>query len=799
MKICTMVISIFRRIAIILAFVLAVNTSYTQHAWHWQNPLPQGNHLNDIQAVTSNAGFAAGQQGSFLKTVSAGKDWQLLEFRRLMSINKIHFVTENAGWVTGAQGELVYLYQTSNGGMTWTGQMESEAQYISACFLDENVGWVAIDSTVYQTVDGGTNWDPLSLISPVSYMYFHDASTGWAVGDSWVYRTTDGGNSWQYTTLEVYGDWFSLHKVKFVNANIGWVIGSSSAPNHYSGHLLKTTDGGRTWDQQLEVGMDFIDYRSFTDIEFQDDILGWAISPGQVYRTTNGGTHWEQVAKARYLTQVSAIDDSVLWGAGYYGTLYTSSDSGSTWEEQFAGTIGPLKDLIIVNENIGFAGGGKTLLKTVNGGEVWEKIDVVEFWQSNCGILSVWFTDSLKGWIGCTLGGGRGGLSMTTDGGYTWTNQLDNVRRIFDIYFVNDIEGWAVSGTEIYHTQDGGNSWTLQLDQEYIGELESIFFATPDSGWAGGYLGLIKTTDGGYNWIPVYLNGVGLFVKHIHFINSLEGWVVGYTGNYSYIFKTIDGGMSWESQTHPKKPYAWAQSVYFTDSDHGWVVGTGFGGMILYTSNGGELWERVAFPADLDLYRVEFASRNHGWIIGDGGSILHTPIDITPVKGDVSGDATINVMDVMEVINHIIGLQILEGEAFNRADCNADGQINVLDVVGIVNMILGIFDDLYGTWVRTGYDENITILRKSEELDDNEYGFIIYPDGKFIERKNAGWCATPPITYANFEGGWKRMSQNLLDITVGYWGGITSYQMEIVSLTPGELKILYHYSDQDGH
>ncbi len=105
------------------------------------------------------------------------------------------------------------------------------------------------------------------------------------------------------------------------------------------------------------------------------------------------------------------------------------------------------------------------------------------------------------------------------------------------------------------------------------------------------------------------------------------------------------------------------------------------------------------------------------------------------------------------------------------------------------------FNDLYGTWVWAGYEERTTILKKSSELNDNQYGLIIRPGGKLIERKNAGFCGTPPITYANYEGEWKALSKNLLEIIVGYWGGTTSYQMEIVSLSSDELKIVYHHDD----
>jgi hypothetical protein len=59
-------------------------------------------------------------------------------------------------------------------------------------------------------------------------------------------------------------------------------------------------------------------------------------------------------------------------------------------------------------------------------------------------------------------------------------------------------------------------------------------------------------------------------------------------------------------------------------------------------------------------------------------------------KGDVNIDGTVNVLDLMAVINHILGKNVLEKDAFYRADCNGDESITVLDAVGIVNVILNV-------------------------------------------------------------------------------------------------------------
>ena len=65
-------------------------------------------------------------------------------------------------------------------------------------------------------------------------------------------------------------------------------------------------------------------------------------------------------------------------------------------------------------------------------------------------------------------------------------------------------------------------------------------------------------------------------------------------------------------------------------------------------------------------------------------------------RGDVNGDRAINILDVLAVVNHILGILPLTGDALDRADCNGDGVVNILDVVGIVNVILGILPECPG-------------------------------------------------------------------------------------------------------
>lgn|GEM_PF-5629135 len=70
-----------------------------------------------------------------------------------------------------------------------------------------------------------------------------------------------------------------------------------------------------------------------------------------------------------------------------------------------------------------------------------------------------------------------------------------------------------------------------------------------------------------------------------------------------------------------------------------------------------------------------------GVCFGDGWSC-------SPV-GDVNKDYSVDISDIIIIINYILGENTLEGYALINADWNVNGEVNLVDIVNIINIILG--------------------------------------------------------------------------------------------------------------
>jgi len=125
-----------------------------------------------------------------------------------------------------------------------------------------------------------------------------------------------------------------------------------------------------------------------------------------------------------------------------------------------------------------------------------------------------------------------------------------------------------------------------------------------------------------------------------------------------------------------------------------------------------------AFNEIGDLMGADFMNRVYiGTAIVDDSDIPEygtAPSSCYADAGDVTDDGVINVMDIISLVNHILGSAPLDDTC--AADYNADGIVNVMDIIGIVNAILGT--------QRANDASQVDLSINDNQLEMNADGFV---------------------------------------------------------------------------
>jgi photosystem II stability/assembly factor-like uncharacterized protein len=107
------------------------------------------------------------------------------------------------------------------------------------------------------TSQGNTPSAPLSASStvvskplvPLTALRMLDSSNGWALSSRSILQTTDGGIHWDDVT-PVNAGLNPLARGQFMNRQYAWIaIGPANQQEGSGITILRTTDGGRSWQQ----------------------------------------------------------------------------------------------------------------------------------------------------------------------------------------------------------------------------------------------------------------------------------------------------------------------------------------------------------------------------------------------------------------------------------------------------------------------------------------------------------------------------------------------------------------------
>jgi hypothetical protein len=77
--------------------------------------------------------------------------------------------------------------------------------------------------------------------------------------------------------------------------------------------------------------------------------------------------------------------------------------------------------------------------------------------------------------------------------------------------------------------------------------------------------------------------------------------------------------------------------------------------------------------------------------VGDGLSTSYGDCVIYAggISGDINGDNVVNILDIVQMVNIILGTMNPTPAQEATADLNGDDTVNILDIVLVVNIILG--------------------------------------------------------------------------------------------------------------
>jgi photosystem II stability/assembly factor-like uncharacterized protein len=245
-------------------------------------------------------------------------------------------------------------------------------------------------------------------------------------------------------------------------------------------------------------------------------------------------------------------------------------------------------------------------------------------------------------WFGAT----GGGLWKTTDGGTTWNPTTDqkiassSVGAVEvcptdpDVVYIGmgevQLRGDIITGDGVYKTTDGGQTWThldalIDDGQSAIGRLrvdptdcDRVFAAVLGHPFGPNEnRGLFRSTDGGTMWKKVlYQNALAGAVDlsidpndpdtiYAGFWHAYrKPWLLNSGGEGSGVFKSTDGGDTWEDLTDnpgmPKAPIGnVGVSVSGADSNRVYAIVEAADGGVFASDDAGATWRRVSEDRNL--------------------------------------------------------------------------------------------------------------------------------------------------------------------------------------------------------
>ena len=209
-------------------------------------------------------------------------------------------------------------------------------------------------------------------------------------------------------------------------------------------------------------------------------------SMGRILRTTDGGSTWN-VLGGTLLNSINSISFPPTGDIGYCcgnnAWVGTVNSSGITSTQQLA--VSDFYSITFPVENEGWLCGGAGIFFHYTGGS-WNSVSL-----ASGSLSSVYFApNTTEGWV---VGDG-GLLAPCSDGisfGYQ-TNPDPLLLTLNDVFSLDGQHAWIVGdGGRILHTTNGGSEWVMEAEGMTTESFQAVFFTSPTNGYAVGTNGTL--------------------------------------------------------------------------------------------------------------------------------------------------------------------------------------------------------------------------------------------------------------------------------------------------------------------
>jgi RHS repeat-associated protein len=512
----------------------------------------------DLKAVylySSTSGYAAGVNGTLLKTTDGGINWIHVATNTIVNFNKLYFKDVTYGIALADDG---YLYATSNAGNNWK-QVSTIGVYKDFSMYDKTngKGYAVGNSGLMAVIDFAgysTNKLVKKLINPI--ILSDDFGAVAAVNVSDVFMASATGN-------KIYKAVINGDKASYTNiGTIGSIAGFKAAAFTTATKGALLTNTGKVYNCIYSGSYSFTDITisasTYSDISIKSSGELYALnsaSTSQLHSSNAGWTSLSTVAGTT-ISPVNAIyiKSTNVLVVGNTGTVL--EHTGASFIDNSLKTD-PLilRDIYAVNTtaststNTAFAvGDDGTVIKTIDAGVTWQTLNSATASQLNAVALENTTT-------GIAVGNNGTALKITSSGISSVTSGTKN--NLYDACYNSSVPRYTIAGqnkTVMQTTNSGASYTTLSATGSNSATIYTIGDVGSNISLAGsnGYVNRYNSS-----WYNCYKMPYSLTAININKANG-QGMIVGNNNTTLY---TNDRGYTW-TLNKPYKLTSTSSTIY---------------------------------------------------------------------------------------------------------------------------------------------------------------------------------------------------------------------------------------------